>query len=451
MTSDTSIPAADPADLPAAGASAEQTAGQPAPITTNTFVGTAAGNDDPPAPIKGLRRLMVWIIPANLGIYLIWGALPGILLPQQITVLFGREDQVANLAIVATIGAFAAMVAQPIAGQISDRTRSRFGRRAPWILIGSLAGGLSLIGLAFADSLVGVIIAWTLVQIGYNFAQGPLTAVMPDRVPLKRRGTFAALSGIGLMVGALGGSIVGALFFNSIAVGYVFFAVFSLVVLSLFVLANPDYSSRQLQREPFTLSDFLKTFWVNPVAHPDFFWAFTGRLLLYTGYFAVTGYQLYLLSNYFHVAHPEQIIPLLGLLSLVGILVSTIIAGPLSDRIGRRKPFVFASAAVVSLAFLLPWLWPDVTAWVIMTVVSGFGFGMFQAVDTALMSEVLPSAKSFAKDLGVVNIAATLPQTLAPGVAGAIILAFGYAALFPIAIVLGILGALAVWPIKATR
>lgn len=86
-----------------------------------------------------------------------------------------------------------------------------------------------------------------------------------------------------------------------------------------------------------------------------------------------------------------------------------------------------------------------------MTFIAGFGFGMFQAVDTALMSEVLPSAKSFAKDLGVVNIAATLPQTLAPGVAGAIVLALGYQALFPVAIVLGILGALAVWPIRATR
>ncbi|MGO4300177.1 MFS transporter [Leifsonia sp. RAF41] len=439
MTSDTSVPTGDRA------------AESVTPITTNTFVGTASGNDDPPAPIRGLRRLMVWIIPANLGIYMIWGALPGILLPQQITVLFGQKDHVANLAIVATIGAFAAMVVQPIAGRISDRTRSRFGRRAPLILIGSLAGGLSLIGLAFADSLVGVIIAWTLVQVGYNIAQGPLTAVMPDRVPVKRRGTFAALSGIGLMVGALGGSIVGAMFFNSITVGYVFFAVFSLVVLTLFVVMNPDYSSKNLQREPFTVLDFLKTFWVNPVAHPDFFWAFTGRLLLYTGYFAVTGYQLFLLSDYFHVAHPEQVIPLLGLLSLVGIIVSTVIAGPLSDRVGRRKPFVFASAAVVSLAFLLPWLWPDLTSWIIMTVVAGFGFGMFQAVDTALMSEVLPSARSFAKDLGVVNIAATLPQTLAPGVAGVIILAFGYGALFPVAIVLGILGALAVWPIKATR
>ncbi|MDR6970520.1 MFS transporter [Leifsonia shinshuensis] len=438
MTSDTSVPLGE-------------SSADPAPITTNTFVGTASGNDDPPAPIKGLRRLMVWIIPANLGIYLIWGALPGILLPQQITQLFGEQDKVANLAIAATIGAFAAMIAQPIAGQISDRTRSRFGRRAPWIVIGSLAGGLSLVGLAFANSLVGVVIAWTLVQISYNFAQGPLTAIMPDRVPLKRRGTFAALSGIGLMVGALGGQIVGSLFFNSLTVGYIFFAVFSLAVLSLFVLANPDYSSARLEREPFTLVDFLKTFWVNPVAHPDFFWAFTGRLLLYTGYFAVTGFQLFLLTDYFHVAHPEQLIPLLGLLSLVGIIVSTVVSGPLSDRFGRRKPFVFASAAVVSLAFLLPWVWPDVTAWIIMTIISGFGFGMFQAVDTALMSEVLPSAKSFAKDLGVVNIAATLPQTLAPGVAGAIVLAFGYSALFPIAIVLGILGALAVWPIKATR
>jgi MFS family permease len=434
MASDTSVPAES---VP--------------PMTENTFVATASGTDDPPPPVKGLRRLMWWIIPANLGIFLLWGAIPGILLPQQIAQQLGEQDKVANLAIVATIGAFAAMVAQPIAGQVSDRTRSRFGRRAPWILLGALAGALALVGLAFANTLVGIAIAWTLVQICYNFAQGPLSAIMPDRVPLKRRGTFAALSGIGLMVGALGGSIVGALFFHSIAVGYIFFAVFALVVLGAFVLLNPDYSSRELKPEPFRFTDFLKTFWVNPVKHPDFFWAFTGRLLLYTGYFAVTGYQLFLLTDYFHVDQPETVIPLLGLLSLAGILISTIVSGPLSDRLGRRKPFVFASAAVVSLAFLLPWFWPELPAWFLMTFVAGLGFGMFQAVDTALMSEVLPSARSFAKDLGVVNIAATLPQTLAPGVAGAIVLAFGYAALFPIAIVLGILGAFAVWPIKATR
>ena len=173
-------------------------------MTENTFVDDGRRQRRPARPIKGVRRLLGWIIPANLGIFLIWGAVPGILLPAQVTE-FDAANKVVNLLIVTTIGAFASMLAQPIAGQISDRTRSRFGRRAPWIVIGSLAGGLALVGLAFANWLVGVVIAWTLVQIAYNFAQGPLSAVMPDRVPLARRGTFAALSGIGLMVGALGG------------------------------------------------------------------------------------------------------------------------------------------------------------------------------------------------------------------------------------------------------
>ena len=422
-----------------------------APITETTFVATASGEDDPPTPKKGVRRLLWWILPSNFAIFLIWGAVPGVLLPEQVRVALGDEGKLANMVIISTIGAFVAMIAQPVAGQISDRTRSRFGRRTPWIVLGALAGALALVGLAFANSLLGFIVAWTLVQITFNFAQGPLSAVLPDRVPIARRGTFATLSGIGLMVGALGGSILGALFFHSIAVGYIVFAVFAVVVLFGFVLANPDHPSTNFVSEPFSFVEFLKTFWVNPVQNPDFFWAFTGRLLLYTGYFGVIGYQLYILTDYLHVAHPETVLPLLGLISLAGVIIATAVSGPLSDKVGRRKPFVFGSSVMMGLALLLPWVWPTLTSWMIMTFVIGLGFGMFQAVDTALMSQVLPSAKNFAKDLGVVNIAATLPQTLAPAVGGAIALTLGYWALFPIGIVLSILGAICVWFIKATK
>ncbi len=414
------------------------------------FIEEAAGNEDPPTPIKGVRRLLWWIIPANLGIFIIWGSFLSILLPSQVAGL-DPAHKVVNFAIVSTVGAIFALFAQPIAGQLSDRTRSRFGRRAPWIIIGSLVGALSLVGLAFANSFVSVLIAATLVQTAYNFAQGPLSAIMPDRVPIKRRGTFSALSGIGLMVGALGGQIVGSVFLGSIAGGYVFLAVFSVLMLSLFVIFNPDYSSKDLEREPFKFADFLKTFWVNPVKHPDFFWAFTGRTLLYAGYFTVTGYQLYILTDFIGIKNPATVIPLLGIISLVGILISTAISGPLSDKFGRRKPFIFASSVLVGIALLIPMFSHTLPAWMAMTFISGFGFGMFQAVDTALMSQVLPSAKSFAKDLGVVNIAATLPQALAPAIAGAVVLGFGYIGLFPIGIVLSLLGAFAVLPIKASR
>ncbi len=406
---------------------------------------------DPPPLVKGtVTRLMGWIVPANFAVFMLWGAIPGILLPQQLA-LFDADNKVANMATVATIGAFAAMIAQPVAGLISDRTRSRFGRRAPWMVIGALAGALALVGLAFAGSLVGIAIAWTLVQICFNFAQGPLSAVMPDRVPVARRGTFSALSGLGLMGGSLGGQIIGSLFFDSITAGYLTFAVIVVVVLALFAWFNPDHSSAGMAVEPFKVRDFLQTFWVNPRRHPDFAWAFLGRFLLYTGYFSVMGYQLYLLTDYIGLEHPERIIPVLGVISLAGMLVSTLVSGPLSDRLGRRKPFVIGSSLVLAIGLAVPWMMPTQAGWMIMTAVAGLGFGMYQAVDTALMSEVLPSADSYAKDLGVVNIAATLPQTLAPGVAGAIVLAAGYAALFPIAIVLSVLGALAIMPIKAVR
>jgi MFS family permease len=296
-------------------------------------------------------------------------------------------------------------------------------------------------------------IAWVIVQVAYNFTQGPLSAILPDRVPHAARGTFSALSGVGVMVGAIGGQVVGSLFASNIPGGYLFFAGLAVVVITLFVVFNPDHSSKQLEREPFSLGVFLHTFWVNPIKHPDFFWAFLGRLLLYTGYFAVTGYQLYILQDYIGLGKgAASAIPLFGVVSLAGILVATLVSGPLSDKLGRRKIFVFASSALVGLSLIIPMVVPTFTGWLLFSFVSGLGFGCFQAVDQALMSEVLPSASSFAKDLGVVNIAATLPQMVAPGLAGFVILTFGgYIALFPIGIALAVLGAFAVWFIKAAR
>lgn len=424
---------------------------QPESSTLDTMTGAS----DPPPPVKGsLTRLLVWIFPANFFVFLMWGAIPGTLLTKQVENLVGSNHVVESMIVVSTLGAICAMIAQPVAGQVSDRTRSRFGRRAPWMIIGVVVGGIGLIGLAsLGSTIAGITIAWCVVQIAYNFVQGPLSAILPDRIPLNRRGTFSSIIGFGLLAGSTVGAIVGAQFLSMIPIAYLLFAIVVGVVIVLFVIANPDHDNRSEPKPPLNISGFLHTFWVNPVKHPDFFWAFLGRLLLYTGYFAVAQYQLLLLQHYIKLT-PDGVVTMLSTAPLIGLvcmIISIWIGGPLSDKIGRRKPFVFAASALMGVALLVPWAWPTATGWIVYTIIMGFGFGTFTSVDTALMSQVLPSSESFGKDLGVVNIAATLPQVLAPAIAGVIVLSAGYGAMFPAGFVVAILGAFCVFFIKSVK
>ncbi|MCA0307773.1 MAG: MFS transporter [Actinobacteria bacterium] len=144
-------------------------------------------------------------------------------------------------------------------------------------------------------------------------------------------------------------------------------------------------------------------------------------------------------------------IPVLGLINLVAVMVSLAFSGPLSDRIGRRKPIVIAAAVVMGVAMIVPLLLPTVTGMIVFTAICSLGFGAYMSVDAALMSEVLPSEGTFAKHLGVLNIAATLPQTIGPFLGGAIVVAFGYSALFPVAVLLAVAGAVSIVPIKSVR
>jgi MFS family permease len=399
-----------------------------------------------------LRRLFKMIIPVNIAIYLVVGAVPGVLLPLQVQAI-DDAHKAGNLALITGIGALAAMIASPIAGLISDRTRSRFGRRAPWIVGGAIALGLSLVGMGFANGVVQMIIAWVIVQVLLNFVISPVTAILPDRVPQAVRGTFATLSGIGLMLGALGGQVLGAALSSNIRSAYLILPGVLLVVLTLFVVLCREPSSRDRVNEPFSLKVFLGTFWVSPRRYPDFWWGFVARLALFTGYFLVSGYLLYILQDYIGLGDAKalKLIPVLGLLTLVSLVTTTAISGPWSDRIRRRKPFVIASSVVMGLGMFVPFLVPTTGGMIAFTVIAGLGFGMYQAVDSALMSEVLPGDGSYAKDLGVLNIAATLPQTIGPFLGGAIVVWLGYSALFPIGLVLAVIGAVAIIPIKAVR
>src|SRR6516164_5635967 len=141
-------------------------------------------------------RWIALIALANLGLYLGYIGPISVLLPNQIQAIAGLAHKVAVLGWVTGIGAAVAMVANPVAGALSDRTASRFGRRRSWIVCGALAGAAALVLLAGQHALAGVLIGWCLAQARLNAMQASLTASVPDQVPVPQRGAVSGWIGL---------------------------------------------------------------------------------------------------------------------------------------------------------------------------------------------------------------------------------------------------------------
>lgn len=409
---------------------------------------------------RGQRRLIPMLGLGNLTVYAFYLGIGGILLPLQVQGLTpgNEEAAVANLGLVAGIAAVFGTVFNPVGGALSDRTRSRWGRRNPWILGGAVAALLLVLVLGFADSLLMVIVGWCLAQGAMNLHHAAVTAIIPDRVPYERRGTAAAAMGIAVAVAGVLGTGVAAQFTSDLAFGYIALGGLVVAVAVLLTATTHDPRGDELPERAATeranplvaLGRFL-----SALAHRDFGLVFAGRALLFLGYFLILGFQLYIL-DYF-IALPEGLAPatavtVLTLVIACGTIVTTAICGPLSDRLDRRKLFTLISGVVSALAMLIPFFMPTWTGMLLFAVVNGSAFGCFMAVDTALATLVLPSQADAARDMGVLNIAAAGPQVISPFIASMIILHLGgYGSLFLVGAAVGLLGALAIVFVRGVR
>ncbi|MER5483678.1 MFS transporter [Streptomyces sp. NPDC002812] len=402
----------------------------------------------PVAPGKGgMRRLMPMLALANTAMYMVYMGTGAVLLPVQIE-LVDPANKVANFGLIAGVAAVFATLFNPLTGLLSDRS----GRRNPWILGGGLAalGALALLGAA--GTLLLVAIGWCLVQATMNVYQAALTAVVPDRVPVERRGLASAMVGIGTPIGVALGIYVATLFVpGDVPLGYlVLGAVIAGAALVFTVVVREQ---RAPAREPLPLLRQLAAFG-DTFKSADFRWVFIGRFLMMLGFFSVSLFQLYILQD--HIALPEGLSPTEAVAFIAPIdagvtLLATVLGGLLSDRLGRRKPLVALSCALCGIAMLVPVIKPDWTGMLIFTVLAGLAFGSYMAVDTALVTLVLPSATDAARDLGVLNMANAGPQIIAPFLAALLVGAVGYDGLYVVAALITLLGAASVIPIRTVR
>ena len=354
-------------------------------------------------------------------------------------------------------GALTAGAANLFAGAISDRTGSRFGRRRPWMFAGAV-GTLLAYAMIFrahdAGSLLGAVLIF---QLAFNFLFAALLAVMADRVPDRQKGLVSGLMALGLPLGTVGGALlVGGLLRGDAAR---FAAVAIVVTLSIIPFTLRMTDQPVATAPAFRPWAFLRSFWVDPRAHPDFALAWIGRFLVIIAFSVVQSYMLYYLQDV--VDYPrvfpgrpaEEGLAILTAIYAAGNIAFAVIGGLVSDRLGRRKLFVVVGAALIACAITVFALTPSWPAVMTAYALYGCGAGCYYAVDMALITQVLPSARDVGKDLGIVNLSNTLPQSVAP-LLGVWFLSGGHAdyrSLFLVAAGLSVLGGLMVTPIRRVR
>jgi MFS family permease len=399
-----------------------------------------------PYPTR-LGALGALLFQANFGWMLATGV-SGTLLPA----LMEQVDSEAKVALYGTltsIGAVAGLIANIVFGSLSDRTRSRWGRRNPWILGGGLVAALSLSAMSLTDAFPVLVVLYVLFQVGLNALLAPLAAVLPDRVAPARRGLASALIGFGTLLAQSLGSIVGAAFLSNLRTGLALVPLIVALTSIVFVVFARDRSNRDAPKTIITFREVLRTFRV-PMDR-DFLLALFGRLVLLLAFYCVILYQYFVLQDYIGLGAGAiaGTIALSGVVLAVSSAIGTLVSGPLSDLLKRRKLLVVIASLVIAAAFIPLILNPSTGTFLFFIGAAGLAYGVYIAVDQALMSDVLPNDSSHGKDMGILNVANTAPQFIAPGIAGlALGTGIGYGGLFIVAAILAVVSAVLIGSIR---
>ena len=415
-----------------------------------------------PAHVSGARRWVLLFCLATVFFVLLalYCGVLSVLLPNQIQAL-DPINKARNLAIVFAITSVFSTTITPIAGALSDRTRTRWGRRTPWIVTGSVVGATSLFITSQMQTLWTITFFWVLAGASLNSMQAALTTIVADRFPEKERGTVSGFVGAGMTAGGTIGIVGAGYMAASLTLAYAAFAAAIAVACVAFVIVNVE--PRVVREAPpaWRVGAFFKSFWVSPRQHPDFAWAFFGRFTIYMGYQGIVTYLLYILQGYIGLTLDDanHMIAKLSTVTFVALVIAGLGSGLLSDAIGRRKPLVFFASLLMGLAVTVPLFVPSIPGMIWYAALMGIGYGAFMSVDMALMTQVLPKslkggdADSTGKDLGILSSAINVPQILSPIWCAFLLNLSGnnYQWLFISAMVFVFAGSFFVLPIKSVR
>ena len=378
----------------------------------------------------------------------------------QIDAVVPKANQGTAIGLAVSVGGLFAMTIPPIVGAISDRLNTPFGRRRPIMVGATLLTLPGLLVLATATTYPQIVFGYAWVQFFFNAAGAAFAGIIPDVVPAQDFGRASGFLATMVQLGSGAGLFANTIFAGTHQDRWIYLAFAAVMVLTLIPtsLAASGEGSQPLPprvRRPIgaAIHEFFR-----PMLGGDFAWVIFTRFFVSAGITAVA----YYLNNFFRdvvgVSDPGQFTSVWFLVVLVVAIPFGLAGGYFSDRLRKRKIFVFASGgfqAFVALIFIafFPKAIPIVF---VLGAAYGIGYGLYYAVDWALACDTLPDRASSAKDMGLFHIALTLPQFVVPFFAGPALDHFnavspnlGYRVVFASAIVLLAIGTVFVSRIRS--
>jgi len=355
-----------------------------------------------------------------------WTTVIPVIVPDQVAGMIG-PDSAQKEGLTGTVlaaGAVVALFVAPLAGALSDRTRSLHGRRRPFLISGVIGSGIGLmlmVPFRYGSSLVLYTIVFLHLTFWWNWLAGAYAGMIPDVVPPRAQNLASAWINIMTAIGTgLGNFLVAVLYMpHHPAAVFAAFVGVSLVCLALTLNRIKEPPSAGAS-EAFAFGPFLRSFIINPREHQNFYWVLLTRLLVNMGVWSISAFLLFYVQDIIGIPEAAN---LLAALLAVGAVISiplSLIAVWLAARHGLVAIVQATSWIMVAatIGYVLIPLHAHLYLFIAAVIVFSIGWGAYQAIDWALALRVLPSHSCAGKDMGIWHIAFVLPLIVGPVATG---------------------------------
>ncbi|MAG14755.1 MAG: hypothetical protein CL874_02590 [Dehalococcoidales bacterium] len=341
----------------------------------------------------------------------LWSSLHSIILPLRLLDFVAESQKNTYLGLLTFTGLLLAMIIQPVAGTISDRSTFHWGRRRPYILLGTAVALLFLPGIGFAWDYAAIFIIYCLLQISANTTQGPYQAFIPDLVPEGKRGLASGMKGLLEIVGGIALIYPIALFMDRYFAGEGSIWLWTVLVMLAIVLLGAMVATVLTVKEqpvsgkpqPPLLTTFYQTFNTDVRQNRNFIWFLISRLLVFMAFTTIQQFALNFLQDVIGVTNPAEATARFSIVAVTGMLAVVYLTGYFSDKIGR-KPIAVTAALLGAIGIAILFMYQSYGAMLVAAGIIGIALGAFNSTNWALATDLITKGEE-ARYLGLANMA----------------------------------------------